>query len=102
MSPLTYFGALSGLYNMNIEIVLVIPIAYFCASFGCLLLREFTRGKVRYALATLYLGSSCFAWYALLAENKPWQFVIPLVTLLGGATGLWRWISAFIKDLHKI
>lgn len=91
-----------SLYSVNLDVVYAIPIVYIVSLFVCMLIREFLTGMVKIVIASIFLLSFSILWYTLMLDNAPWQYVLPVVILMGGASGLSRAIRAVLKDLKKL
>ena len=90
------------LYQVNLDTALAIPIVYFITLLGCVLLREFTHGFLKYLLAVLFVVSFSCLWYTMELDYSPWQYVLVGVILFGAISGLWNWIRDISKDVEKL
>jgi hypothetical protein len=90
------------LYAVHMDAALSIPIAYFIAVIGSVLIREFTKGWLKYILALIYLGSFAATWYVLFLETSPLNYILVSVVLFGGVSGLSDWVRNIIRDIQKL
>lgn len=96
----SYFAAV--LYTVNMDIAIALPIVYFVSFIVCVLLREFTHGIIRYALAILFAVSFIFVIVEMMLDYQPWDIILAITVLFGCTSGLWRWIRDVFKDIKKV
>ena len=99
---ITNFAASVPLYTVNIDVALLIPLAYIISLSISILLREFTHGWIRYVLAALFLGSFAALWFILELDSPPFNFVMAITVLFGGVSGLSTWLREIFKEIKKI
>lgn len=95
-------STVEALYTFKLDIIYAIPLVYFISLMVGVLLREFTRGALRYSLAVLFVISHSVLWIALMLDNNPWQFVLPVIVVFGVLSGLSKTLRAVLRDLQRL
>lgn len=91
----------ASFYVVNFDSALAIAICYFIATLISLLLNEFVKGVLKYILSISFTLSFAVLVYILYLNSSPYRYVIAGIVLLGGISGLFRWLKNIITDVKK-
>ena len=89
-------------YKVDLDPQFVIPIFYFVPLLICALLHKYSP-KIIYAIVgVIFTACAAYLAYILYLDYAIWKFVMPVIVVFGGLSGLSGWIRFLMKKIRNI
>lgn len=91
------------IYIVDIDPQFIIPIVYFAPLLVGYILRRYAPNLL-VGIITGLVFTACFTvfTFVLYADYEIWKFVMPIIAILGGLSGLSGWFRVLLKKIKNI
>ncbi len=89
-------------YQVDLDQQFVIPILYFVPLIVCALLHKYSPRILSLVVGSIFIACTAYFAYILYFDYSIWKYVMPVIVVFGGLSGLSGWIRFLLKKIKNI
>ncbi|MCA9332490.1 hypothetical protein KDA00_01310 [Candidatus Saccharibacteria bacterium] len=89
-------------YKVDIDPQFVIPVFYLVPLVVCVLMHRYSPKILGTIASVVFTLSTAYLSYVLYYDYAIWKYVMPIVAILGGLSGMSGWVRFLLKKVKNI